>query len=197
MANKIQLRRDTTANWNNVNPILADGEPGLDITTNQVKYGNGANAWVDLSYASGGSVGFEYSTVQEGIGSNGSVGVTSITGNHAQGTGVGLTSENWAQLMWVPDTSVVTVDDIDNGPSVYNWAYVGNDGFHIDSKEAMGSTRSWLFGKTGNLTLPAGGNISYSPGNVSVWSGTPPVTIQEAIDRLATLVNTLNTGTGA
>ena len=55
MANKIQLRRDTTANWNNVNPILADGEPGLDITTNQVKYGDGANAWVDLSYASGGS----------------------------------------------------------------------------------------------------------------------------------------------
>ena len=54
MANKIQLRRDTTANWNNVNPILADGEPGLDITTNQVKYGDGANAWVDLSYASGG-----------------------------------------------------------------------------------------------------------------------------------------------
>ena len=153
MANKIQLRRDTTANWNNVNPILADGEPGLDITTNQVKYGNGANAWVDLSYASSGSVGFEYSTVQEGIGGTGS-GVTSITGNHAQDTGVGLTSENWAQLMWVPDTSVVTVDDIDNGPSVYNWAYVGNDGFHIDSKEAMGSTRSWLFGKTGNLTMP-------------------------------------------
>ena len=54
MANKIQLRRDTTANWERVNPILADGEPGLDITTNQVKYGDGANAWVDLSYASGG-----------------------------------------------------------------------------------------------------------------------------------------------
>ena len=56
MANKIQLRRDTTANWNNVNPILADGEPGLDITTNQIKYGDGANAWVDLSYASGGGL---------------------------------------------------------------------------------------------------------------------------------------------
>ena len=154
MANKIQLRRDTTANWNNVNPILADGEPGLDITTNQVKYGDGANAWVDLSYASGGGAGFEYSTVQEGIGGIGSVGVTSITGNHAQDTGVGLTSENWAQLMWVPNTSVVTVDDIDNGPSVYNWAYVGNDGFHIDSKEAMESTRSWLFDTDGNLTMP-------------------------------------------
>ena len=57
MANKIQLRRDTTANWARVNPILDDGEPGLDITTNQVKYGDGANAWVDLSYASGGGGG--------------------------------------------------------------------------------------------------------------------------------------------
>ena len=55
MANKIQLRRDTGDNWARVNPILDDGEPGLNITTNQVKYGDGANAWVDLSYASGGT----------------------------------------------------------------------------------------------------------------------------------------------
>ena len=54
MANRIQLRRDTAANWARVNPILDDGEPGLDIDTNQIKYGDGDTAWNDLAYASGG-----------------------------------------------------------------------------------------------------------------------------------------------
>ena len=53
MTNKIQLRRDTTANWERVNPILDDGEPGLDITLNQIKYGDGSTAWNDLAYAGG------------------------------------------------------------------------------------------------------------------------------------------------
>ena len=54
MANRIQLRRDTADNWTRVNPVLDDGEPGLDITTNQIKYGDGNTAWSDLAYAGGG-----------------------------------------------------------------------------------------------------------------------------------------------
>ena len=49
MANRIQLRRDTTANWENINPILADGEPGYDIVTNQVRIGDGSTAWTGLT----------------------------------------------------------------------------------------------------------------------------------------------------
>lgn len=60
-----------------------------------------------------------------------------------------------------------------------------------------GTTRTWTFGGDGNLTLPVGGNISYTPNSASDWSGTPPVTLQEAIDRLATVVKVLNGGTGA
>ena len=155
MANKIQLRRDTADNWNRVNPVLDDGEPGLDIDSNQIKYGDGATAWMDLPYASGGGgVSFEYSTVQEGLSVGpGAGGVTSITGDHATTTGVGLTSEHWAQLMWVPDTSVITVDDIDNGPAVYNWAYVDDYGFHIDNK-IVGTTNGWLFDRDGVLNFP-------------------------------------------
>ena len=51
MANKIQLRRDTAANWTTVNPILTDGEPGLETDTNKTKYGDGTTAWVDLPYS--------------------------------------------------------------------------------------------------------------------------------------------------
>ena len=34
MAFRIQIRRDTTINWAAVNPILLDGEMGLDTTLN-------------------------------------------------------------------------------------------------------------------------------------------------------------------
>jgi len=57
MANRIQLRRDTAANWTRVNPILEDGEPGLEIDTNQIKYGDGNSAWNDLAYAGGSGSG--------------------------------------------------------------------------------------------------------------------------------------------
>ena len=51
MANRIQLRRDTAANWTRVNPVLEDGEPGLEIDTNRVKYGDGNTVWTALAYA--------------------------------------------------------------------------------------------------------------------------------------------------
>ena len=54
MATKIQLRRDLAASWTSSNPILAQGEPGLETDTGKIKYGTGTTAWVDLDYASSG-----------------------------------------------------------------------------------------------------------------------------------------------
>jgi hypothetical protein len=48
MAIKIQIRRDTAANWESTNPILAQGEPGLATDTNIVKYGDGVTDWKSL-----------------------------------------------------------------------------------------------------------------------------------------------------
>lgn len=50
MADRIQLRRDTAANWAAVNPVLADGEIGLEQDTGQFKLGNGVSAYTALSY---------------------------------------------------------------------------------------------------------------------------------------------------
>ena len=50
MAVKIQFRRDTAANWQSVNPILSQGELGLDTTNNRFKMGNGSTTWNDLAY---------------------------------------------------------------------------------------------------------------------------------------------------
>jgi hypothetical protein len=46
----IQFRRDTAANWTSANPILAEGELGLETDTGAYKIGNGATAWNSLIY---------------------------------------------------------------------------------------------------------------------------------------------------
>ena len=50
MASQIQIRRDSSANWASINPILAEGEYGLDLDTNKLKHGDGATAWNSLDY---------------------------------------------------------------------------------------------------------------------------------------------------
>ena len=53
MAVKIQIRRDTAANWSSNNPTLDVGELGLDITNNIIKAGDGTTAWNSLSDIAG------------------------------------------------------------------------------------------------------------------------------------------------
>jgi YD repeat-containing protein len=57
MANRIQIRRGTAAEWAADNPILADGEPGVERDTGKQKFGNGVTAWDSLPYASQGPTG--------------------------------------------------------------------------------------------------------------------------------------------
>lgn len=51
MADIIQIRRDTAANWTAANPTLADGELGVESGTKRVKVGDGVTAWNSLGYA--------------------------------------------------------------------------------------------------------------------------------------------------
>lgn len=55
MATKIQLRRDSAANWASVNPTLAEGELGIELDTGTFKFGDGSTAWNDLPYIGGSS----------------------------------------------------------------------------------------------------------------------------------------------
>ena len=51
-ATKIQLRHDSSANWFANNPILAEGEVGIEIDKNRMKVGNGVSHYNDLEYFS-------------------------------------------------------------------------------------------------------------------------------------------------
>ena len=48
---RIQVRRDTAANWTTANPTLTEGEIGYETDTGLVKVGDGASAWASLRYS--------------------------------------------------------------------------------------------------------------------------------------------------
>ena len=50
MANRIQIRRDTSERWTEINPLLMEGEMGWETDTRKAKMGNGINNWNDLPY---------------------------------------------------------------------------------------------------------------------------------------------------
>jgi hypothetical protein len=57
MAYQLQLRRDTSVNWSSIDPILAQGEPGYELDTGKIKYGDGVTLWSALPYFTGGGSG--------------------------------------------------------------------------------------------------------------------------------------------
>jgi hypothetical protein len=62
----------------------------------------------------------------------------------------------------------------------------GNDGVNVNT--------SLTYNPADNLLTS---NLTYTTGDASQWNGTAPTTVDSALDRLATLVKTLNGGTGA
>jgi len=52
MPTRIQFRRGTAAQWTSANPVLAEGELGLETDTQKYKIGNGTDTWSSISYQS-------------------------------------------------------------------------------------------------------------------------------------------------
>lgn len=45
-----KVKRASAAKWKQVNPVLAAGEPGCELDTNQLKIGDGETVWNKLPY---------------------------------------------------------------------------------------------------------------------------------------------------
>ena len=185
MANRIQLRRDTADNWDRVNPILEDGEPGLDITTNQVKYGDGANAWVDLPYASGGGGGDSIvnGNYSVSVGANGVVTMETSRGNLEFGAlpepggpshfHIMRASGDNADLYFGDDFNYM----LQRGPAL---GQMPGYGVEIGTNDNdSGSQHVWRFDTDGKLTVP--GNLIIA-GNTNVF-GTDAALIPPTDDK--------------
>jgi len=73
MATQIQFRRGTETQWFDGNPILAQGEIGVELDTSKFKIGNGIDEWNDLPYATGiqGEQGEQGETGEAGVDGDG------------------------------------------------------------------------------------------------------------------------------
>jgi len=76
MAVKFQFRRDTAANWETNNPILSEGEFGLDLTNQRFKIGDGVNTWDNIEFA-------QYTNKAETFSDSVTIATTDWTGSEA------------------------------------------------------------------------------------------------------------------
>lgn len=56
MPARIKVRRGSAADWKLANPVLAAGEPGLELDSRKLKFGDGVTPWNDIDYSSGAAV---------------------------------------------------------------------------------------------------------------------------------------------
>lgn len=89
MADIIQIRRDTAANWTSANPTLAQGEFGFETDTKKAKIGDGTTAWNSLAYvtiSSTGNLVAGTNITLSGTISNRLIGTGDVTINATSGT---------------------------------------------------------------------------------------------------------------
>jgi len=194
MANKIQLRRDTADNWDRVNPILDDGEPGLNITTNQIKYGDGNTTWRDLAYASGGG----FTDVEGVVTFPGDLLIGTLWPNDPVigPTGPSGPSGDKESVVWAKDDTeylglwwggdqiypsegygpvagIMIGSDEENSMTddfIENASPVGtNITFGIN--DSSGFTNEWRFDRDGTTTFPTGGRIGTTKGGTMLDGG--------------------------
>lgn len=64
-----KVRRGQSQVWADINPILAEGEPGYELDTHRLKIGDGEKKWNELPYIGGSSTEIpelqEYVTKEE------------------------------------------------------------------------------------------------------------------------------------
>ena len=61
MANTIQHKRGTAAEWTSADPTLAAGQVGVETDTGKFKFGDGSTAWSSLSYFEAAAAAAAYS----------------------------------------------------------------------------------------------------------------------------------------
>lgn len=99
MANRVQYRRDTKARWAEVNPVLMEGEVGLETDTQNIKMGDGTHAWNDLEYG----VGYSNVTNEPGASENLVISQKGVT-ELVEGTKDGITATKFPTVK-IPDFS--------------------------------------------------------------------------------------------
>jgi hypothetical protein len=198
MVTRIQLRRDTAANWTATNPILDQGEPGYETDTGNIKYGDGATRWSNLSYYAGGAAGLSYNLPAATSGNLGGVKIAQNTGLQISGTGVAsLTTATTSTIggvvygpvlgVYQTNTQTVAVNGPLNSfssftPVIYDKAGVTSDPAVLSYNKSTGVT---TIGRSGYYQV----NASVSIDNTAPASANSATTIGAGIAVNSTIID--------
>ena len=95
MAQQIQFRRGTTAEWAAANPILAQGEIGVNLDGNRFKVGTGLTSWNYL----------DYTAVFDVIVQSPTAPIVYLTfANNSGTTSVGIASTGSTSVVYIPSS---------------------------------------------------------------------------------------------
>ena len=211
MPTKIQLRRDTAADWTSNNPTLSAGEFGWESDTNRFKIGDGSAAWNSLSYSDTlktlGDISVTGSTISAP--SNGDLSLTtSGTGNVNVGEitvrGTTLSSSDSSSININEGLVVDGTASISGQATLSGIAYPTSDGTANQFLKTDGSgTLAFADLSLGDLTItgstistPSNADLTLTPGGTGnvvagalTFNGTTisaadstKVTIAEALD---------------
>jgi hypothetical protein len=209
MAFRIQIRRDTAANWAINNPVLLQAEMGYVTDINQAKFGNGIDPWNDLEYFApagvtgsagptgpGGPTGPAGTGITGPAGSTGSAGPTGSAGSTGPAgsvTSVGIYSMklefNGGNLISSPFIQAKDPegDTITSGSG--GWTFIRNNATSITINHPVGT---WFLNFNRIAQNSSGDWVT---ANVSGSSTSNLAVIQNTLQNSFT-VNSLSTGSG-
>ena len=156
MTTKIQLRRDTGANWDaNSTVVLSAGEIGVNLTNGQFKLGDGTSTWAQLGYYVGSGSTGNYTFSGDAMTVNNSITQTSISGTtNTTPTVVWSSTSQWISGVKM----TITVEANVTGDAT---------GWHTQSCEALIAARG---NGTGDPQLVVYGVIHTSVGNLATFT---------------------------
>lgn len=157
MPQQIQLRRGTAAQATSINPILAEGELGVELDTGKFKLGDGVTAWNSLPYSSGVQ-GFQGAQGPQGFqGAQGESGVQGPQGFQGAMPVWGIVTTNFVYDTTIDNLAETSVALEANGLYEFS-AYIGNQSsttagaqFGIQCSVAGAGVQGWFEGSQTTL----------------------------------------------
>jgi hypothetical protein len=177
----IQIRRDFSSAWSSVNPVLMQGEMGIDMDVWKFKIGNGASSWNQLSFATAAIPSFSAGTLSgtrdnlvfsnsNGVsfGMNGSTITASVVVGGAGGAAIsaGTNSQNTGTVVFSNSNNVsfgLLAGVLTASASLPGGA---GDGYNILS------AGSQLANTTGTVRFADGNGITFGMSNNSIITAT-------------------------
>jgi len=204
MAVQLQFRRGTASEWTNANPILAEGELGLELDSNKFKLGNGNTRWNSLLYTSTFNItkdtssDIAYPTYVTGLGVI-SAGISTQGLVYKPSLGnIGIATTNPTSKLWVGGdgkfTGIVTAKEFSGDGS----KLTGVTGFKIKSSETESAQPQFITFVSTSSTTDVGistNNLVFIPslGNLGIGTTNPTSKLWVGGNVLVTGISTLGT----